>query len=116
MPNDNRETLTSPKSEKWQSAMKDELNIMYKRQVWTLVLLPKNKKILGNKWVYTVKKDENNKIVRYKARLVAQGFKQKKGETYDDVFNAVVNFSIIRIFFFPQFLFICTSGYIIDWV
>ncbi|GFU89866.1 retrovirus-related Pol polyprotein from transposon TNT 1-94 [Trichonephila clavipes] len=45
---------------------------MMERKVWDLVDHPDNIKILENRWVYTIKYDENNKIVRYKARLVAR--------------------------------------------
>ncbi|GBN23397.1 Retrovirus-related Pol polyprotein from transposon TNT 1-94 [Araneus ventricosus] len=79
--------------------MQEEINMMSNRKVWELVPKPENIKILGNKWVFTIKRDENGKIVRHKARLVAQGFSQQKGEHCDDVFNPVVNFSIIRMFF-----------------
>lgn len=37
--------------------------------------------------------------MKFKARLVAQGHKQRKGETYDEVFSPIANFSIIRLFF-----------------
>ena len=80
----------------WQQAMEDEIKVMKERNVWELVPRPNNKKILGNRWVYTTKTDENNKVVRYKARFVAQGFDQRKGESYDEVYSPVVSFSVIR--------------------
>ncbi|GFU45655.1 hypothetical protein TNCV_4223581 [Trichonephila clavipes] len=52
--------------------MDKEINVMMERKVWDLVDHPDNIKILENRWVYTIKYDENNKIVRYKARLVAR--------------------------------------------
>lgn len=79
--------------------MEDEIDMMQKRKVWQLKPLPKNAKPIGCRWVFTVKRDEKGDIVRYKARLVAQGFKQVKGETYDETFSPVVNFGIIRFFF-----------------
>ncbi|GFU15169.1 retrovirus-related Pol polyprotein from transposon TNT 1-94 [Trichonephila clavipes] len=51
------------------------------------------------RWVYNLKRDENGKVIGYKARLVAQGYSQIKGENYDDTFSPVVNFSVIRLFF-----------------
>lgn len=69
---------------------------MYNRQVWRLTKLPERP--LGCKWLYTVKRDETGKIARYKARLVAQGYKQIKGEMYNETFSPIVNFSI-RFFF-----------------
>ena len=39
------------------------------------------------------------KLLSFKARLVTQGYIQVKGETYDETFLPIVNFSIIRFFF-----------------
>ncbi|GBM79268.1 Retrovirus-related Pol polyprotein from transposon TNT 1-94 [Araneus ventricosus] len=79
--------------------MLDEILVMNNRKVWTLVQKPNNNKIIGCRWVFTVKNDDQGKIVRYKARLVAQGFKQMKGIHYDEVFSPVVNFEIVRLCF-----------------
>ena len=58
--------------------MKEELQQFDKNQVWQLVSKPKNCSIIGTKWVYKNKLDENGKILRNKARLVAQGYNQQK--------------------------------------
>ncbi|GFW56996.1 retrovirus-related Pol polyprotein from transposon TNT 1-94 [Trichonephila clavipes] len=79
--------------------MDKEINVMKERKVWDLVDHPDNIKILENRWVYTIKYDENNKIVRYKARLVARGNTQLRGESFDEVFSPVINFTIVRLFF-----------------
>ncbi|GBN53004.1 hypothetical protein AVEN_175097-1 [Araneus ventricosus] len=52
--------------------MDREINVMIERKVWDLVDPPENAKVLGNRWVYTLKRDENNRAVRFKTRLVAQ--------------------------------------------
>lgn len=69
------------------------------RKVWHMEELPKDVTPIGCRWVYTVKRNDLGKIVRYKARLVAQGFKQVKGESYDETFSPVVNFGVVRFFF-----------------
>nr|GEZ36495.1 copia protein [Tanacetum cinerariifolium] len=53
---------------------------------------------IGTKWVYRNKKDERGIVVRNKARLVAQGNKQKEGIDYDDVFASVARVEAIRLF------------------
>ncbi|KAF8770880.1 Retrovirus-related Pol polyprotein like [Argiope bruennichi] len=99
IPNCYKQAIKSRDASKWCDAMDKEVNIMKELKVWDLVDPPDNAKILGNRCVYTIKRDENNKIVRCKARLVAQGNTQLKGESFDEVFSPVVNFTIIRLFF-----------------
>ncbi|GFS74038.1 retrovirus-related Pol polyprotein from transposon TNT 1-94 [Trichonephila clavipes] len=67
-----KQAIRSRDASKWRDAMDKEINVMMERKVWDLVDHPDNIKILENRWVYTIKYDENNKIVRYKARLVAR--------------------------------------------
>lgn len=83
----------------WHEAMRKEIRVMRERGVWHLTELPSHVTPVGCRWVYTAKRDETGRIARYKARLVAQGFKQVKGESYDETFSPVVNFAVIRFFF-----------------
>ncbi|GBN81848.1 Retrovirus-related Pol polyprotein from transposon RE1 [Araneus ventricosus] len=78
--------------------MKEELEILKARDVYEIVPRPKNKNVLGNKWIYTLKRDVTGKIKRYWARLVAQGFKQIEGLDYFDAFSPVINFTLVRLF------------------
>ncbi|GBN31024.1 Retrovirus-related Pol polyprotein from transposon TNT 1-94 [Araneus ventricosus] len=93
------QAIRSREASEWCDAMVREINVMIERKVWDLVDPPENAKVLGNRWVYTLKRDKNNRAVRFKARLVAQGNTQLKGESFDEVFSPVVNFSIVRLFF-----------------
>ncbi|RVW79949.1 Retrovirus-related Pol polyprotein from transposon TNT 1-94 [Vitis vinifera] len=50
-----------------------ELNSLTKREVFgPVVQTPEDVKPVGYKWVFVRKRNENNEIIRYKARLVAQ--------------------------------------------
>ncbi|GJR00725.1 putative ribonuclease H-like domain-containing protein [Tanacetum coccineum] len=66
--------------------------------VWILVDLPHGAKVIGTKWVYRNKRDERGVIVRNKARLVAQGYRQEEGIDYDKVFAHVARIEAIRLF------------------
>ncbi|GJY88726.1 putative ribonuclease H-like domain-containing protein [Tanacetum coccineum] len=79
-------------------AMQEELLQFKIQKVWTLVDLPYGKKAIGTKWVYRNKKDERGIVVRNKARLVAQGYKQEEGIDYDEVFAPVARIEAIRLF------------------
>ncbi|GJS20450.1 retrovirus-related pol polyprotein from transposon TNT 1-94 [Tanacetum coccineum] len=59
---------------------------------------PKRKRAIGSKWVFKNKKDERGIVIRNKARLVAQGYTQKEGFEYDEVFAPVTRIEAIRLF------------------
>ncbi|GJZ26789.1 putative ribonuclease H-like domain-containing protein [Tanacetum coccineum] len=56
------------------------------------------KKAIGTKWVFRNKRDERSIVVKNKARLVAQGFRQEEGIDYDKVFALVAKIEVIRLF------------------
>ena len=49
--------------EDWISAMQDELNQFTRSKVWELVLKPDDTSIIGTKWVFRNKLDENGTVV-----------------------------------------------------
>ncbi|GJU87743.1 putative ribonuclease H-like domain-containing protein [Tanacetum coccineum] len=85
--------------ESWIEAMQEELLQFKIQKVWTLVDLPYGKKAIGTKWVYRNKKYEMDIVVRNKARLVAQEYKQKEGIDYDEVFAPVARIEAIRAWY-----------------
>ncbi|GJW82940.1 copia protein [Tanacetum coccineum] len=72
--------------ESWIVAMQEELNQFIANDVWELVPQPKNMTIIGTKWVFRNKLDENGIVSRNKARLVAQGYNQQEGIDYDETY------------------------------
>ena len=54
----------------WSKAMKEEIEHIEKNKTWTLVPRPEDKNVIGTKWVYKKKLDENGKVTRKKERLV----------------------------------------------
>ncbi|GJZ77600.1 putative ribonuclease H-like domain-containing protein, partial [Tanacetum coccineum] len=89
------QALTDPS---WIEAMQDELLQFKLQKVWTLVDLPYGKRAIGTKWVYRNKKDDRGIVVRNKARLMVQGYNQKEGIDYDEVFAPVARIEAIGLF------------------
>ncbi|GJT43517.1 retrovirus-related pol polyprotein from transposon TNT 1-94 [Tanacetum coccineum] len=83
--------------ESWIVAMQEELNQFIANDVWELVPQPKNMTIIGTKWVFRNKLDENDIVSRNKARLVAQGYNQQEGIDYDESYAPVARLKSIRI-------------------
>ena len=77
--------------------MQEELNQFDKNKVWTLVSRPKHHPIIGTKWVFRNKMNEQDFITRNKARLVAKGYNQEEGIDYDETFALVTRLEAIRM-------------------
>ncbi|GJZ24521.1 retrovirus-related pol polyprotein from transposon TNT 1-94 [Tanacetum coccineum] len=83
--------------ESWTMAMQEELTQFKTNDVWCLVPPPKNQTIIGTKWVFKNKLDENGVVSRNKARLVAQGYNQQEGIDFDETYAPVARLESIRI-------------------
>jgi hypothetical protein len=81
----------------WILSMQDELNNFTRNQVWELVEIPKNKNVIGTKWVYRNKQDEHGIVVKNKARLVSKGYSQLEGLYYGETFAQVARLEAISI-------------------
>jgi hypothetical protein len=77
-------------------AMQEELINFKRNQVWTLVERPKTN-VIGTKWVFHNKQDENGVVTRNKARLVAQGFTQVEGFDFEETYAPVARLEAIRM-------------------
>ena len=59
-------------------AVNDEINSIMQNHTWELVNLPLGNKPIGCKWIFKRKLQTNGTIDKYKTRLVAKGYRQKK--------------------------------------
>ncbi|WCJ23129.1 Retrovirus-related Pol polyprotein from transposon RE2 [Euphorbia peplus] len=85
-------------SKGWRDAMGTEIRALGDQKTWILVKLPPRKKALGSNWIFTEKRDENGKLLRYKARLVCFGNHQVEGIDYNETFAHVAKMVTIRTF------------------
>jgi hypothetical protein len=70
---------------------------MNDREVFIQATLPTGQRAIDTKWVFKVKRNADGTIQKYKARLVARGFKQKYGIDYTETFAPVFKFMTLRM-------------------
>ena len=72
------------------------MNSLWKNDIYELTELPKGRKALNNKLMFKLNNDDE-KLLKYKARLVVKGFCQKQGIDFDEIFSPVVKMCSIRV-------------------
>jgi len=78
--------------------MDEEIETLGNMGTWRLEDLPADRKPVGCRWVYDRKRNEHGEVIKYKARLVAQGFLQKPGTDFsnDGTFAPVMRFETLH--------------------
>lgn len=87
--------VNHPKEAEWRSAVNEEIKSLEKNKTWTVVPKINGVKLIGTKWVFKTKFDDEQQS--YKARLVAKGFMQKAGVDFSDTYAPVARLPTIRI-------------------
>ncbi|OWB64646.1 hypothetical protein B5S29_g5835 [[Candida] boidinii] len=91
------QALSSSDSSRWQAALDKEMSAHHTNHTWDLVDLPAGRRAIGCRWVFNIKDSSSPPI--YKARLVAQGFRQVQGLDYQETFSPVIRYESIRLLF-----------------
>lgn len=100
-PNTYKEAINSNNKEDWITAMEIEVKELENQNTYTILEnLPSNiNNILKGRWVYKLKTDKDNNIIKYKARWVVKGYNQVIGIDYLDTFSTTCRPENYRIIF-----------------
>ncbi|GKA38522.1 retrovirus-related pol polyprotein from transposon TNT 1-94 [Tanacetum coccineum] len=82
----------------WIKAMQDELHQFDRLQVWELVDKPFGKTVIKLKWLWKNKKDEDQTVIRNKARRVAKGYAQEEGIDFEESFATVARLEAEEVY------------------
>ncbi|GKE76260.1 retrovirus-related pol polyprotein from transposon TNT 1-94, partial [Tanacetum coccineum] len=91
-PNNFKQAMTEPS---WIDAMQEEIYEFERLQVQELVSCPNKVMLIKLKWIYKVKTDEFGGVLKNKARLVTQGFRQEEGIDFEELFAPVARIEAI---------------------
>ncbi|GJX05928.1 retrovirus-related pol polyprotein from transposon TNT 1-94 [Tanacetum coccineum] len=94
-PKNFKQAMTEPS---WIDAMQEETHKFKRPEVWELVPCPNNVFLIKLKWIYKLKTNESGGVLKNKARLVAQIFKQEEGIDFEESFAPIARIETIRIF------------------
>jgi hypothetical protein len=88
----------SPLADRWDTAMKEELDAIGQHQVFgDFVELPEGRKALPTHWVYKIQRDGAGNVQRFKARLVCGGNHQIEGIDYQATYGPTARLGHIRL-------------------
>jgi hypothetical protein len=76
--------------DKWIMIMKNENNFLLINKTWILTIVFRNKRVLRDKWVYKIKKNERDEILRYKTRWIVRDFEQIENLNYTKTFILMI--------------------------
>jgi hypothetical protein len=86
------------KNEDWIKSMNEELDQIEKNQTWELVPRPEDKNVIGTKWIFKNKLNENGHIIKNKSILVCKGYAQVEGIDFEETFSPVARLEAIIMF------------------
>ena len=81
----------------WMDAMENEMKSIEQHETWDLVPLPKDKKAIGSRWLFKIKRNADGSVNKYKARLCAKGYTQRLGVDFNETFAPVAKMTSIRV-------------------
>ncbi|GJU53927.1 retrovirus-related pol polyprotein from transposon TNT 1-94 [Tanacetum coccineum] len=98
-PKNFKQAMTEPS---WIDVMQEEIHEFERLEVWELVSCLNKDFLIKLKWIYKVKTDEFGGVLKKRARLVTQGFRQEEGINFEESFAPVARIEAIRIFDHPS--------------
>jgi hypothetical protein len=85
------------KDEFWIKSMDEELDHIENNDTWELFPRPRNKNVIGTKWVFIYKLNEDGQVTKNEAILVCKGYTQVEGIDFEETFTPVSIMEAIKL-------------------
>ncbi|MBW0500660.1 hypothetical protein O181_040375 [Austropuccinia psidii MF-1] len=96
-PSNFKMAIESKDKEEWMQTINKELQNRKKLGFWSIEDKKTNKHLNTTTWVFKVKRDHNDKVIKHKAQLCKQGFHQIEGLDYLNNFSPTRRISSLRV-------------------
>lgn len=96
-PTTHKQAMIADDAELWKEAIDEEMDALRRNNTWDIVTRPKDRAVVGSRWVFKVKHRADGSVDRYKARLVAKGFSQIPGTDFEETYAPVARFDSLRL-------------------
>jgi hypothetical protein len=96
-PGNRSKMLKGKRVDEYIDAEERELWGLHQHGTFKVVCLPRNRRKITCTWVYDIKRNGENQIILFKARLVAHGFKQIEGIDYVKTFSSTAQMRSFRM-------------------
>jgi hypothetical protein len=78
--------------------MNEELDQIDRNHTWGIVPRPKDKNVVGTKWIFKNKLNKNGQIIKNKSRLVCKGYAQVESIYFEETFSPTAILEAIIMF------------------
>jgi hypothetical protein len=85
-----KKTINDLNRDEWLKIMKNENKFLLINEIWTLINLFKDRRVFRDKWIYKIKREEHDEILRYKARWMIRDFEQIEKLNYTKTFVSMI--------------------------
>jgi hypothetical protein len=85
-----KKTMNDSSRDKWLKVMKEQNKFLLINETWKLINFFKDRRVFRDKWVYKIKKEEHDEILRYKARWMIRDFEQIEELDYTKIFVSMI--------------------------
>ena len=88
----------SRKIHEWVKAINEELYQIEKNETWKLVPRPKDNNVIGTKWVFKNKFNQDGQVIRNNAILVCKGYAQVERIDFEETYAPLARLEGIKMF------------------
>jgi hypothetical protein len=85
-----KKMINDSNRDEWLKVIKNKNQFFRINEIWTLINSFKNRRVFRDKWVYKIKKDKHDEILRYKTRWMIRDFEQIEKLNYTKTFISMI--------------------------